>query len=152
MAFVDELYARYGTQNVIRLSQIDDTDTASVDTTVIDAVETDVGGIFKLYGGVEYDSTDTRMLALACDVGIFLLRRRSGEHDMLTEQWRDILERLKQLRRVTHSNTITTTKVLVNSIGDDRKNKSAFDEATLYHQGFPGARQTAPDYFFGYFN
>lgn len=150
MAFVDELYSRYGTQNVIRLSQLDSTVTGFVDTTVIASVLADVEGVFRTYGGVLYDATDSRMLGLAADLGILFLRKRNGEHDVFTAQWQDILARLFAIRKVTHSDTVLADTTLVNEIPLQRSERSAFDSNVLKLSGFPSHATPGVDYSGGY--
>lgn len=148
MAFVDELYNRYGTQNVIRLSTVNSTSTGSVDATVIASVLSDVEGWFKTYVGAEYDSTDKRMLGLAADVGILLLRRRAGEHGDFSNLWADAEKQALALRKVTHSDTITAEKQLANIIAVTATDKSYFDSSTMYNKGFPPLSPSVADTFY----
>lgn len=148
MAYVDELYARYGTQNVIRLSNLNSTSTDTVNATVIASILVDVGGWFKTYAGVAYDDTDARMIGLASDVGILLLRRRAGEHGDFAPMWADLEKQALALRKVTHSDTITAEKQLSNLINETSTDKSYFNSSTMYNKGFPPLVPSVADTFY----
>lgn len=148
MAFTDELNARYGDQNIIRLSNLNSTSTATVNATVIAGVLVDVGGWFKTYAGVAYDDTDARMIGIACDVGVLLLRRRAGEHGDFTALWTDLKERALALRKVTHSDTVVAEKQLMNMIPEQATDRSFFSQATMYNKGFPTLLPSVSDQYY----
>lgn len=148
MSFTDELNYRYGDQNIIRLSNLNSTSTSTVNATVIASLLLDVDGWFKTYAGVEYDATDYRMVGLACDVGVLMLRRRAGEHGDFSALWTDIKERALALRKVTHSDTIVSEKKFANIIPEQATDKSYFDNATLYNKGFIPLSPTVTDNYY----
>lgn len=102
MALSDEVTSRYP---AVRLAQLtnpgDPTGTGSVDTTVLGLAATDVEADFEFEGGVNYDNTNARHVAIAVEGVIAKLEIRTenpgskavADHDRY-------IERLRQLRRV----------------------------------------------------
>ena len=144
MAFTDELNARFGTQNIIRWSNPDSKTATTVNATIIAAALVDVAGDFRTYGGVVYDDTDNRMIGIACDLAIFHMRKRFADAGNFASLKEGAIQALKDLRKVTHSDTITAEKTLVNEISLSQTDKSSFSQGTMWSNGFPTS-QTRPD-------
>lgn len=152
MAFVDELNARFGSQNIIRWSNPDSKTATTANATIIAAALVDTKGFFRTYGGVEFDDTasplDDRMISIACDIAVYFMRRRFADAGVFKELKEDCINSLKDLRKVTHSDTITAEKQLANIVAVTATDKSYFDSSTMYNKGFPPLSPSVADTFY----
>ena len=137
MAFVDELNARFGEQNIIRWTNPDSKTATTANSTIIAAALVDTSGEFRKYAGVLYDETDNRMIGIACDLAVYHMRKRYADAGMFQGLRDAAIIELKELRKVTHSDTVLADTTLVNEIPIQRSTRSAFDSGVLKLSGFP---------------
>ncbi len=145
MTFLTDLESIYTSEKIKQWSNAgNDTGATVANTTVIDAVERRVKGIFDKKAGVAYDELIDSHFDSAMHLGGVLLKTQAGEIGEFGEEWSRSVEEITELRLITHSDTITPEKQTVNKIPLEDLNESAFDTFTLFRNGFPPIRRNPP--------
>lgn len=70
---------RYSTQYLTQLTNPQNRNATSVNTTLLGNAANDVDALFDVYSGVEYDDTDAQHIAVAVEGVIAFLMRRTGQ-------------------------------------------------------------------------
>lgn len=100
MALSDEVQTRYSAQFLRNLTNPDNPEATSVNTTTLDAAATDTEGDFKRVLGRAYDGTLSEDVSVAVEGVVAKLAERNGR---FTEQARGLVEKydghLRGLRR-----------------------------------------------------
>lgn len=137
MSFQTEMEARFGAENIKQwTNQGPNTNTTSVNTTVLATALTDVEGDFRTIAGVEYDSTDNRMLGIACNGASCYLRMRGTSHGGYKDLWDKYKEALASLRKVTNANRLIPAKKQLNSYVNISPEASFADSRRLSRLGY----------------
>jgi hypothetical protein len=76
VSLIANVTARFSNQRLVNLTRPDAGHQTTADTTVLGYACTDVEGLIQVYAGVEYDDTDARHVAIACDGVVALLESR----------------------------------------------------------------------------
>lgn len=138
MSFQTEMEARFGAENVKQWTNPGpNTNTASVNTTILAAVLVDVEGDFRKYAGVLYDDTDNRMIGIACERAAFRLKNRGGSAGMLQDLDDYTKAQIKEVRKVTNANRLIPGITQINSYSPKMDNVSFADSKKLSQFGFP---------------
>ena len=105
MALSDRVTERFSAQFMVSITNPDDQDAASINTTLLGYAATDVEADFKVYAGIEYDETeDTHVSVAVQGVILKLQNRRSQGEPRSDDNW---IERLKALAMVTARDRIS---------------------------------------------
>jgi len=70
---------RYSTQYLTELTNPQNRNATTVNTTLLDFSSSDVDALFDVYAGVVYDDTDAQHIAIAVEGVIAFLMRRTGQ-------------------------------------------------------------------------
>ena len=138
----------HGTQNIIRWSNPDSKTATTVNSTIIAAALVDASGDFRIYAGVIYDDTDNRQIGIACDLAVYYMRKRFADGGNFAALRENAIVALKDLRKVTHSDTIVAEKKLANVMPETTTDKSFFDSSAMYNKGFIPLSPSTVDTFY----
>lgn len=102
MALWDEVVSRYADSELTQLTNQDDTNATTPNTTRANAAVTDVQAQFKILAGVEFDLTDARHVAtgVECVVALLELRAKGGTTQQ-RQRWEECKTSLRELGAVT---------------------------------------------------
>lgn len=106
MALVDEVQSRIVTQKIVELTNVDDLDATTIDTTKLQKAADDVEADFKVLAGIVYDNTDARHISFAV-VGVvrkLQVWKLESTADEAHERWQKSLH--DRLRLVTGNDRI----------------------------------------------
>ena len=112
MALIDDVQARVPANHLIRLTNIDDDNPASVNLTVLGNVVSDVEGDLLTWCATEYSSDDKRMVSVGVMGVMHKLRiYAAGEAvtDALVAEAEEYRRRLQALAKVTGRDRLTPT-------------------------------------------
>ena len=141
MSFQTEMEARFGSQLLVRYTNPDSKSASSIGTTILAAALVFAQGRFRTYAGVAYDDTDSRMIDCACDLAIYQLAGRFAERGEYQRQYKEAVEYLKDLRKVTNANRIIPAKKQINSYPNTNPEETFADNRRLGALGFPTLNQ-----------
>lgn len=105
MALIDRVKARVPTQDLIELTNKDDTNATSIDDTVLQLAVDDAEGAFETLCGKAYDDTDKRHVAHIWQGVQFFLMIYAGETTTESSKYQEWSRKIKEeLRLVTGNN------------------------------------------------
>jgi len=128
MTLATVVTARVSAQRLVHLTNPDLQAPTTVDSNRLGFACTEAEGEFEVHTGATFDEADPRHIAPAIDLVILLLQERgAAPTDTLGVQREKVIERLKDLAKVTGMN-----RVMAQAVEDDRSvfDESAFDQTT----------------------
>lgn len=125
---------RYSDQYLVELTNPQNRNATTVNTTLLDNASADVDALFDVYAGVAYDDTDAQHIAVAVEGVIAFLMRRTGQSaaEARIAAW---ITSMKDLGKTEGRNRVTpdsTTRMQPSS--DDRLTRAprpAFDDRSF---------------------